>query len=100
VLLAGFPSDDVSPASPSALLAASARRLDPDLPLTGQLADALANYRPEVSELVAGRLTSEPGRFNQNMRRLLYQVLGLPQPATIPCMPPAGVPALVPQIHP
>jgi hypothetical protein len=96
VILAGFPGDDVSPASASALLAASAPRLREDRAIAGQLADAQAGYRTAVSELVAARITSEPGRFNQNMRRLMYRLLGLSQPATIPTMPPAGVPALIP----
>jgi hypothetical protein len=95
VLLAGFPGDDVSTASASALLAASAPRLYEDLPIAGQLADVQAGYRTAVSDLVAARITSEPGRFNRNMRRLMYRVLGLSQPATIPAMPPAGLPALI-----
>ncbi len=96
VILAGFPDDDVSPASASALLAASVPRLREDRPLSRQFADAQANYQAQISELVARRITSEPGRFNQNMRRLMYRVLNLRQPATIPAMSPAGVPALVP----
>lgn len=96
VILAGFPSDDVSPTSASALLASSAPRLREDLPIAQQLADAQIGYRTSVSDLVATRITSEPGRFNQNMRRLVYRVLGLSQPATIPAMPPAEVPDLLP----
>lgn len=95
VILAGFPSDDISPASASALLAASAPRLRDDVPLVRQLADAQVNHQTQLSELVAGRLTSEPGRFNQNTRRLMYRILGLSQPTTIPAMPPAEIPAPV-----
>lgn len=96
VILAGFPADDVYPASASALLASSAPRLRADLPIAPQLADAQLGYQTSLSDLVAARLSSEPGRFNQNMRRLVYRVLGLSQPATIPVMPPADLPALVP----
>lgn len=99
VILAGFPGDEVSPTSASALLAASVPHLRADLPIARQLADAQAGYRTAVSDLVAARITSEPGRFNQNMRRVLYRVLGIGQPPTIPAMPPAPVPALVPQRH-
>ncbi|HEX6528012.1 MAG TPA: hypothetical protein VF070_49515 [Streptosporangiaceae bacterium] len=95
VILAGFPSDDVSPASASALLAASAPRLREDIPLTRQFADAQVNHQTQQSELVAERITSEPGRFNQNTRRLMYRILGISQPATIPAMPPAEIPVLV-----
>ena len=96
VMLAGFPADDVFPGSASALLASSAPRLREDHPLGQQLADAQIGYRASVSDLVAARITSEPGRFSQNMRRLVYRVLGLNQPATIPVMPPAEAPILVP----
>ncbi len=96
VILAGYPADDVNPASTSALLASSAPRLHQDLPIAQQLADAQIGYQASVSDLISARITSEPGRFNQNMRRLVYRVLGLSQPATIPAMPPADVPALVP----
>lgn len=95
VILAGFPSDDVFPASASALLASSAPRLREGIPLARQLADAQANHQTQLSELVAERITSEPGRFNQNTRRLMYRILGLSQPATIPAMPPAEIPVLV-----
>jgi len=99
VILSGFPGDDVSPASASALLAASVPHLRADVTIARQLADAQADYRAEVSDLVAARITSEPGRFNQNMRRVLYRVLELGQPPTIPAMPPAPVPSLVSQRH-
>jgi hypothetical protein len=95
VVLSGFPADDVAPGSASALLARSAPRLHDRRPLTRQFADACARYRPEMSGIVAERLTSEPGRFAQNMRRLMYGVLNLRQPMTIPSMPPAGPPVLV-----
>jgi hypothetical protein len=94
-MLAGFPADDVSPASASALLAASAPRLRRDRPIAEQLAAARASYQAVAAEQVAGRITSEPGRFNQNMRRLMYRLLKLSQPATIPAMLPADVPTLV-----
>jgi hypothetical protein len=95
VILAQFPDDDIAPGSASAVLAASVPRLRADRPLTEQLADAEAGHRLRVSEKVAGRITSEPGRFHRNMRRLMYRVLGLAQPATVPAAAPAGIPVLV-----
>jgi len=95
VVLGTFPGEDVAPKSPAALLAASAPRLCPDGPLTAQLASAMANHRAELSEAVARRLTSEPGQFGRNMRRLVYRMLGLPQPSSIPVTPPAGMPAVI-----
>jgi hypothetical protein len=95
IILAQFPGDDIAPGSASALLAASAPRLRADRPLAGQLARAEASYQPSVSETVGRRITSEPGRFNRNMRRLMYRLLRLRQPATIPAVVPAGIPVLV-----
>lgn len=95
VVVAGFPADDVFSESASALLAALAPRLVADRPIASQFAEAWMNYREEIADRVAARLTSEPGNFNRNMRRLMYRVLNVSQPATIPAMPPAGVPVIV-----
>jgi hypothetical protein len=95
VVLGAFPGEDVAPESPAALLAASAPRLCPDGPVTAQLASALAGHSAELSESVAGRLTSEPGHFRRNMRRLIYRVLGLPQPSSVTVTSPAGMPTMI-----
>lgn len=95
VVMAGFPRDDVFSGSASALLAALVPRLVADRPIAGQFAEAWANYRDDISDQVAARLTSEPRSFNRNMRRLMYRILRVGQPATIPAMPPAGVPVIV-----
>jgi hypothetical protein len=95
IVLAQFPEDDVAPGSASAVLAASVPQLRIDRPIAEQLAHAEERHRLPVSEVVAGRLTSEPGRFHRNMRRLMYRTLGLGQPATVPAAVPAGIPVLV-----
>ncbi|MDX3248294.1 hypothetical protein PV408_42710, partial [Streptomyces sp. ME18-1-4] len=65
-------------------LAVTAPALSPTHPLVGQLQYAAAEYRREEYAAIASRLTSEPGRFNRNMRRLMYRLLGLGQPAHEP----------------
>jgi hypothetical protein len=95
VMLAQFPDEDVALGSASALLAGSAPRIQDDQPLCEQLAEAAASHRASDSALVANRITSEPGRFNRNMRRLIYRILGLSQPATVPAAYPAKNPVLV-----
>jgi hypothetical protein len=97
VMLAAYPGQGIAPGSAAALLAGSAPSLRPDRPIGPQLADALAGHRTELSELVAARITSEPGQFQRNMRRLIYRLLGLTQPASVPVMPPAGVPTVIRQ---
>jgi hypothetical protein len=90
LLLASFAAQDIDRSSANALLARAAPRLDPGPPLLTQLARAEADYQPTHYDEVVARITSQPGRFNRNMRRLMYRLLGLPQPAAI--APPAAVP--------
>ncbi|MFB7912793.1 hypothetical protein [Streptomyces sp. NPDC056061] len=93
ILLARFPEADVNPMSPGAELARIAPMLSPAHPLTEQLAYAAAEYAVEEHRRVAARISSEPGRFNQRMRRLLYRMLGLGQPAHAPVTDPLPLPA-------
>lgn len=69
-----------------------APRLVPNRPVAAQLAEAAARWRPERVRPVAERITSEPGRFDRAMRRLIYGLLRLPQPATIPVADPVSPP--------
>ncbi len=91
VLLAGSAGDDVDQDSAGGLLAATARRFDAAEPLKAQLTSGDAAAYAAVVE----RLTSEPGRFAANMRRLIYRELRLPQPPTVPRVDPVPAPRLV-----
>ncbi|MEV6977946.1 hypothetical protein [Kitasatospora sp. NPDC093806] len=93
ILLAEFPHRDVNPRSPGALLARTAPALSPAHPLTGQLAYAAEQYRAAEYAAIAARISSEPGRFDRRMRRLLYRVLGLGEPAHTPEPPALPLPA-------
>jgi len=95
VVLGTFPDGDVVPGSAAAVLAQTAPRLVPDGPIASQLADAITRHRPELSAAVAARLTSEPGRFDRNMRRLIYRMLGLTQPSSIPVARPVAQPVVI-----
>ncbi|MCG7523732.1 hypothetical protein MHW47_04630 [Streptomyces sp. OfavH-34-F] len=97
ILLAAAPEHEINPASPAATLAAQAPRLSPTHPLADQLAYVSREYRAEEYAPISSRITSEPGRFNRNTRRLMYGLLGIGQPAhepvTVPLpdpLPPAG----------
>ncbi|MFJ8429663.1 hypothetical protein ACIQ9P_00020 [Kitasatospora sp. NPDC094019] len=81
ILLAEYPHHAVNPRSPGASLARTAPALDPVRPLTVQLDAAARQYRRADHAAIAARISSEPGRFDQRMRRLLYRVLGLGEPA-------------------
>ncbi|KND25191.1 hypothetical protein IQ63_41280 [Streptomyces acidiscabies] len=100
ILLTGSPASEINPASPAATLAVTAPALSPAHPLVGQLQYATAEYRRPDYAAIAARITSEPGRFNRNMRRLMYRLLGLGQPAhepeTVPLPPPPPLDSWVP----
>ncbi|GAA2667859.1 hypothetical protein GCM10010400_30860 [Streptomyces aculeolatus] len=87
ILLASSPEQEINPASPAARLATTAPALSPTPSLVDQLAYAAVEYRPEEYAAIAARITSEPGRFNRNMRRVMYEVLNLGQPAHAPLTP-------------
>ncbi|WP_234371485.1 hypothetical protein [Streptomyces sp. XY431] len=93
ILLAEYPHRDVNPRSPGALLARTAPALSPAHPLTSQLDYAARQYRRSEYAAIAARISSEPGRFDRRMRRLLYRVLGLGEPAHVPEPPVLPLPA-------
>ncbi|MFG3027858.1 hypothetical protein ACGFZJ_04840 [Streptomyces sp. NPDC048253] len=92
ILLAGSPDQEINPASPAATLAVTAPALSPAHPLVGQLQYTAAEYRREEYAAIASRITSEPGRFNRNMRRLMYRLMGLGRPAHEPMTVPLPEP--------
>ncbi|MEV7009965.1 hypothetical protein [Streptosporangium sp. NPDC051022] len=94
VMLAGFPHADVDPASALARLAAVAPRVSRRGSLRDQLDRAAGEMRPGRYRAVTEQITSAPGRFDRNMRRLIYRLLDLRQPETVPVTVPVPVPHL------
>ncbi|WP_431934045.1 hypothetical protein [Nonomuraea jabiensis] len=95
VSLVGDAGDEVDPESAAGLLASAAPRLQLDQSLPAQLRRAAARHHPGRHAEVVARLTSAPGRFDRNMRRLMYRLLRLPQPLVIPRTDPVPPPSLV-----
>ena len=95
VMLAGFPAAEVDPESAPAELAALAPRITRRRPLRAQLARVAAEFQPDHHRRLAELVTSVPGRFDRNMRRLMYRLLDLRQPAVVPSATPIPVPFLV-----
>ncbi|MFI6345167.1 hypothetical protein [Streptomyces sp. NPDC050560] len=93
ILLASSPREEINPASPAATLARTAPELSPVRPLAEQLSYAASDYRRSDYAAIAARLTSHPGGFARGMRRLLYELLGIPrlahEPAPAPLPPPS-----------
>lgn len=92
VVLGAYPAEGAAPGSPAALLAAAAPRLRLDQPLPWQLDQAVASHQAGLAAAVGARISSEPGRFGRNMRRLIYRQLGLAQPPSVPTARPAARP--------
>lgn len=84
LLMTGSPEEEINPASPAAALAVTAPALSASHPLLEQLEYAAAERRGEERAAIAARITSEPGRFARNIRRLMYRVMGLSEPAHHP----------------
>jgi hypothetical protein len=87
---------DLDPNSAHAALAATAPSLRPNQRLLPQLRRAAAAYSSASYSQVAARISSEPGRFGQNMRRLMYRLLRLRPPGESPATPIAPPPFLIP----
>ncbi|MFB9908404.1 hypothetical protein [Allokutzneria oryzae] len=83
VLLGAFADSEIAPGSPMAELGALAARLDHDRPIRPQLDDLVA------WQDVARRTFDQRGEAAARLRRLMYRLLGLDEPAT-----PAELPAL------
>ncbi|MEU8696597.1 hypothetical protein AB0C61_02745 [Streptomyces sp. NPDC048680] len=96
MLLATSPEGEINPSSPAATLAARTPTMSPTHPLLDQLDYAAREYRPEDYAAIRSRITSEPGRFNRNMRRLMYGILGMGQPAHEPVTVPLPEPEPLP----
>lgn len=66
-------ADRIAPGSPQAIVASTARHLDPASPLLPQIATARSVDRRRV----AAAITSRPGRSGRLLRRTIYGLLGM-----------------------
>lgn len=94
LLRTDFPVDSVDPSSAIPEFAKATPRVSPHRSMLTQLSKALAEYEPDQYEKVIARITSQPGKFNRKMRRLMYRLIGLHQPTTIPATDPVPLPHL------
>lgn len=94
VLLVDGGAGDVDPESAGGVLAATAPRLHPGRSLAAQLREAARRHRPDANAAVVGRLTSAPGRFEGNMRALMYRLMRLRRPPVIAPADPVPPPYL------
>ena len=79
VLLGAFGSEAV-PGTAGSALRMAAGRLDADRPLRAQLAEAVADHRPDRYAALTAAAFAEPGQALRRLRDLVYGLLALPQP--------------------
>ena len=93
VLLAAFSDDaDVDPAAQMALLARSAPRLDPAMPVRPQIDAAMREGAPTDHAEIRSRVSSAPGHAAALIRSVMYELMDLPEPAVPARLDPAPVP--------
>ncbi|MGW5718361.1 hypothetical protein ACWEVP_19495 [Amycolatopsis sp. NPDC003865] len=96
ILLADNPDQPLLCGSPAEVLARHAPRWQPGLPLRPQLvAAAAARDAAGLPGIVRGLLSSRPGRTGHILRRTLYRLLGLAEPARAVPVSPVPLPKAV-----
>jgi len=98
LLLGTFPDDDVQPDTHVALLGRLAPRLDAHRPVRAQLDAAIEQYAPLRYTRLRALASSVPGQAARLIRRTLYRLMALPEPAdpafALPVPAPAPLVAL------
>jgi hypothetical protein len=87
VLLAAAPEGEVDPRSPVGQLIAAAPRLTPGDDLVAQVEQTVTQHDAGRLAPITGLVTSRPGQAGQLLRKVVYDLLDLPEP-TEPVEPP------------
>jgi hypothetical protein len=95
VLLASFPEDDMAPDSPVRTMGTVAPRMRLDRPLLPQVTDAPTAYSADIHAALARKATSIPGESTRVIRREMYRLMHLPEPATELDPEPVPMPCLL-----
>ncbi|WP_329521381.1 hypothetical protein [Spirillospora sp. NBC_01491] len=95
VALAAFDADDVDPETAMGALARSVPHIDADAPLRPQVEDAIGRHDAARCAEIAEMAVAERGGAASILRRLMYELMGLPEPASAARAAP--VPPAVPE---
>jgi hypothetical protein len=94
VLFGALPTRHIMPGSPVAQLSEMARRLGPG-PLAPQVTHVIDTWPREHGTVMQAGLTDLPGESAQVLRRLMYELMDLPEPGWAPIVHPAPAPRTV-----
>lgn len=94
VLFGALPTGHVMPGSPIAKLGEMAPRLCPG-PLVPQIVRVMATWHKEYGVVMRACLTDVPGQSARIIRRVLYELMGLPEPGGTPGVDPIPVPQVI-----
>lgn len=94
VLFGTLPARHVMPGSPIAQLDEMAPRLCTG-PLAPQIVRVMATWHREYGAVMRARLTDVPGQSARIIRRVLYELMGLPEPGGTPGVDPVAVPQVI-----
>ncbi|WP_324617247.1 hypothetical protein [Streptomyces bicolor] len=97
VLLGAAPLGGLAPEAPVHAFVRTAPRLDPALPLRPQIEDLLAHHQPSPEP--ADFVSSVPGESATRLRRLFYDLIGIPEPDDPARLEPLPLPAYEPAAH-
>ncbi|MFI1971874.1 hypothetical protein [Streptomyces cinnamoneus] len=86
VLLGAFPEADLDPHSPVAALGRAAPRLRPSGSLRTQIDRAVRTHDPARYAALAAQTSSSPGQSAALLRRLFYDLIGIPEPGDRPAL--------------
>jgi hypothetical protein len=95
VVLAAFAEEDLDPESPVRDLAKIAPQHRADQSMRPLLAEAAAAWSPDCSAAIRALLTDKPGQAAQIIRRVMYRLMRLPEPAAVPSASPLPVPVVI-----
>ncbi len=86
VLLGAFPDAALDPDSPVAALGRAAPRLRPYDGLRAQLDHVVDRHEPDRYREFAAQVSSDPGGSARLLRRVFYELIGIPEPTGRPAL--------------
>lgn len=94
-LLASFPAEHVAPATPPAQLSNVAGRLQLGEAIMPQVVKTLAGWPARRAAVMRAEITGTAGQSAAIIRREMFRLMKLPEPARAPEVSPVGLPAPV-----